>query len=311
MDLRPLRILVVDDDAPTRRLLSAALTSEGLYEVVTARAVDEALHVFVNSADFDLLVVDLKMPSGSGLELLRQIRVAGHTLPVLILSSERTDQSLAEALECGASDYLPKPVNLHQLRRAVAYFLEQPRPAPPVGTAPISTASASAVGAEDGTFVEFTSLNSAAMAERFQCFAERVLGDSLGAKERGDLRLALEEIVHNAIEWGNANDPNKRLRLSCYRKSDRITIRVEDEGPGFDPTLLKDPSIDPQRHIQERRSSGKRMGGWGIFLARKMVDEVTFNRRGNVVFLTKYLRELRAPKTESSRTSRRHAGSVN
>jgi hypothetical protein len=58
---------------------------------------------------------------------------------------------------------------------------------------------------------------------------------------------------------------------------------------------LKDPSLDPAAHIRERRTSGKRMGGWGIFLARKMVDEVTFNRRGNIVFLTKYFQHLPPP----------------
>jgi len=143
---------------------------------------------------------------------------------------------------------------------------------------------------DEGTFVELVSPTSDAQAERFQRFAERVLPASLPEKERGELRLALEEIVRNAIEWGNQNNPAKAIRLSYCLLADRITFRIQDDGGGFDPAALKDPSLDPHAHIRERRAAGKRIGGWGVFLARKMADEVTFNRRGNVVFLTKYFR---------------------
>ncbi|HEY3323218.1 MAG TPA: response regulator [Planctomycetota bacterium] len=300
---RPLRILVTDDDAPTRRLLSAALTSEGLYEVITARSVTEALEVLRCSPGFDVIVTDLCMPQQSGLDLVKQVRALSHTMPILILTSVQSDQSLAQALEAGADDYLQKPVDLRELRTAVGYLMEKRRKAEanrPVDAdgVPVAPAAHTIRNIDEGTFVECTSLSDPAVAERFQRFAERVLSTCLGTKERGDLRLALEEIVHNAIEWGNANDPTKRLRLSYCRLPDRITFRVEDEGSGFNPGVLKDPSVNPQRHIQERRCSGKRMGGWGIFLARKMVDEVTFNRKGNVVFLTKYLHRT-APATET------------
>jgi anti-sigma regulatory factor (Ser/Thr protein kinase) len=70
---------------------------------------------------------------------------------------------------------------------------------------------------------------------------------------------------------------------------DRVTFRIEDEGDGFDHSGLADPSLDPVRHISERRATGKRMGGWGVFLTRKMMDEVTYNPKGNIVFLTKFL----------------------
>jgi serine/threonine-protein kinase RsbW len=187
-------------------------------------------------------------------------------------------------------------VDLRKLRTSVSDLVERYRerrasgkPAAAADAAPPLRTPSAVRNVQEGTFVELTSRTSELQAERFQRFAERVLVASLTDKERSELRLALEEIVRNAIEWGNQNDPNKALRLSYCLLNDRITFRVEDEGTGFDPTVLKDPSLNPAAHIRERRTSGKRMGGWGIFLARKMVDEVTFNRKGNVVFLTKYL----------------------
>ncbi|MCY3023324.1 MAG: response regulator [Planctomycetota bacterium] len=296
---RPVRILVADDDAPTRRLLSAALSLEGLYEVVTARDGAEALKIYHDSPGFDLVLTALAMPAMSGFELTEKIRALGSDIPILVLSSLTTDQSIASALEAGADDYLQKPVDLRKLRAAVAELIDRYRSRRAARPAGAGGGAAQPAGGrrepvvrnvESGTFVELTSLTDTHLAERFQRFAERALAMCLSDRERSELRLALEEIVRNAIEWGNQNDPTKELRLSYCLLPDRITFRVEDEGAGFNPTALKDPSVDPQAHIRERRASGKRMGGWGIFLAKKMVDEVTFNSRGNVVFLTKYLR---------------------
>jgi len=297
---RPVRILVVDDDAPTRRLLSAALSLENLYEVLTARNGAEALALIQSSPGFDLLLTDLALPQMSGTELASRIRQSGSQMPVIVLTSMLTDRSIAAALEAGADDYLQKPVDLRKLRAAVADLVDLYRGkesaaagwpgAPQAGGAAAGPAPASVRNVGEGTFVELVSPTNDAQAERFQRFAELVLAASMAEKERSELRLALEEIVRNAIEWGNQNNPAKAIRLSYCLLADRITFRIEDEGGGFDPSALRDPSLDPNAHIRERRASGKRIGGWGIFLARKMVDEVTFNPRGNVVFLTKYFR---------------------
>ena len=307
----PIRVLVADDDAPTRRLLAAALTSERLYEVVTARGADEALGFFQSSPGFDVIVTDLTMPGVSGLELIQKVRVLNTEIPILVLSSMHTDQSLARALEAGADDYLQKPVDLRELRRAVAFLIERRQKQSLLQKGPEQSAEAANISTSppvftnvpppfvrniaNGTFVELTALNDPLQAERFQRFAERLLAASLTEKERADLRLALEEIVANAMEWGNQNDRNKTLRLSYCLLPDRITFRIEDEGEGFDIEAWHDPSRDPRAHLDERRASGKRIGGWGIFLTRKTMDEVTYNRKGNVVFLTKYLPRAAQP----------------
>ena len=281
------RILVVDDDAPTRRLLSAALQGEEPCEIVTVEDAGKALAIFQADPHFHLIVCDWLMPGLSGLELIQRVRALNQHTPILVLSSTQTASSVAQALEGGADDYLQKPVDLHVLRRAVAALLAQAAEAPPAETVSARTG----VRTEpDGMFVELTAPTSRQQADRFQRFTDRLLNAALNERERHELHLSLEEILSNAIEWGNRNDPLKQLHLSYCLLPDRITFRIEDEGPGFNPNSLKDPSLDPQAHIQERRASGKRMGGWGIFLTRKIMDQVTFSPKGNVVFLTKFLR---------------------
>jgi DNA-binding response OmpR family regulator len=302
---RPARLLVVDNDLPTRRLLTAALVADGQYEIVAARNADEALTALRAPPGFDLLLTEVFLPGGSGIELVRTVRATDSRIPVLMLTSVQSDETVARALACGADDYLHKPVDLRKLRSAIADLIERRRAtahAVEAGGgmdqtgAPVRLQASEPVvrHTEEGEFVELTSLTDALLAERFQRFAERLLTASLSEKARQEVRLALEEIVRNAIEWGNRNDPHKALRLSYCLLADRITFRIEDQGGGFNHGALNDPSADPQAHIRSRRASGKRMGGWGIFLARKMVDEVTFNPRGNVVFLTKYLRRAGA-----------------
>src|SRR5205814_5138245 len=102
------------------------------------------------------------------------------------------------------------------------------------------------------------------------------------------------ELVQNAKEWGNRFDPKKNIRLGLRMAPDRIVLRIEDQGAGFDPALVPDPSIDPKAHIQSRIASGKRMGGWGLFIARKRMDELSFNQAGNAAYITKFLARANA-----------------
>jgi anti-sigma regulatory factor (Ser/Thr protein kinase) len=75
--------------------------------------------------------------------------------------------------------------------------------------------------------------------------------------------------------------------------NDRVVFKIEDEGEGFDMKALKDPSRDPLAHIMERMSDGKRMGGYGIFMTRSIMDDIQYSDRGNVVVMTKLFTSAR------------------
>ena len=91
------------------------------------------------------------------------------------------------------------------------------------------------------------------------------------------LRVVLAEALANAIVRGNGEDREKLVDLSVELWTDRIVIVVTDEGPGFDPSLVPEPTV-PDRL--------ERVGGRGLYLIRKLVDDVHFNGRGNVICMT-------------------------
>lgn len=91
-----------------------------------------------------------------------------------------------------------------------------------------------------------------------------------------NLRVGLTEALSNAMLYGNRQDPHKRVRVEISRAPHRITVRVTDEGPGFDPACVPDPT----QPVNRRRPCGR-----GVFLMRKLMDEVHYNEQGNSVTL--------------------------
>ena len=94
--------------------------------------------------------------------------------------------------------------------------------------------------------------------------------------------LALEEAVVNAVEHGNQNDETKRVHVRAEITSTKIWVRITDEGSGFDPKLLPDPT--DSEHLTEPH-------GRGVLLMRRLMSCVQFNPRGNEVTLE----NLRSP----------------
>ena len=106
-----IRVLVVDDEPPIRRLLRAGLGTQG-YDILEAGTAAEARRLFGSA---DLVILDLGLPDLSGQELLAGWRAAGKTTPVIILSSRSDEAGIVEALELGADDYVAKPFGMGEL----------------------------------------------------------------------------------------------------------------------------------------------------------------------------------------------------
>jgi two-component system KDP operon response regulator KdpE len=112
MSAAPLRVLVVDDEAPIRRLLRIALTAQG-YQILEAPNGDTALNLLSQAPD--LIILDLCLPDAQGHELLRTIRARNESVPVIVLSSRGDEVGKVQALDFGADDYVTKPFSTNEL----------------------------------------------------------------------------------------------------------------------------------------------------------------------------------------------------
>jgi two-component system KDP operon response regulator KdpE len=108
----PLKVLIVDDEPPIRKLLRMGLTAQG-YEILDAPNGKTALELLKNKPD--LVILDLGLPDIQGLELLTLIRARIEAVPIIVLSSRGDEAGKVDALDRGADDYVTKPFGMEEL----------------------------------------------------------------------------------------------------------------------------------------------------------------------------------------------------
>jgi two-component system, OmpR family, KDP operon response regulator KdpE len=108
----PLRVLVVDDEPPIRKLLRMGLTTQG-YQILEAPNAKTALDLLKDAPD--LIILDLGLPDAQGLELLQTIRARNESVPIVVLSSRSDEAGKVQALDLGADDYVTKPFGMDEL----------------------------------------------------------------------------------------------------------------------------------------------------------------------------------------------------
>ena len=112
MNAAPLRVLVVDDEPPIRKLLRMGLAAQG-YHILEAPNGKTALALMAEKPD--LVILDLGLPDMQGLDLLRTIRAADGATPIVVLSSRDDETAKVQALDLGADDYVTKPFGMEEL----------------------------------------------------------------------------------------------------------------------------------------------------------------------------------------------------
>ncbi|PSO21699.1 MULTISPECIES: response regulator transcription factor [unclassified Bradyrhizobium] len=112
MSAAPIKVLVIDDEPPIRKLLRMGLTTQG-YEILEASNGRMALEKLVEEPA--LIILDLGLPDVQGHELLRTIRARNEAVPIVVLSSRGDEAGKVQALDLGADDYLTKPFGMEEL----------------------------------------------------------------------------------------------------------------------------------------------------------------------------------------------------
>jgi serine/threonine-protein kinase RsbW len=107
---------------------------------------------------------------------------------------------------------------------------------------------------------------------------ERVRADQWNGKDLFAIELILEESFTNAVHHGNDSDPTKKVRFACKLNQNKVYIRIEDEGGGFDPRRVPDPREIDNQMIPSGR---------GVLLIGHFATSVKWNDQGNVIEIEK------------------------
>jgi CheY-like chemotaxis protein len=287
--------LVVDDAPQIRRRACGVIDKELGWRTREASNGCEAMAALTDEAPA-VVLTDLQMPDCDGLELVEEIRRKFPFVPVVIITAAGSEKLALKALQQGAASYVPK----NQLTSELAESLER------------VVAAAQATKNRHRLLTRLTRLemnfdfeNDPALIPALVAQIQDQLDPFNFCDQNGLIRIgvALEEAVLNAMYHGNLEVDSKlrqvdekhfhalvserrqqppycerRLQIHAKLSPIRAEFAVVDEGPGFDPKSLPDPTD---------LANLDTIGGRGLLLIRTFMDEVQFNVKGNQITLVK------------------------
>jgi len=293
-------VLIVDDSLTDRRLICDLLRRQSDWKIEQAASGMEAL-ARLQHAKPDVLVTDLQMPEMDGLELLSAIQRHHFDLPVILITAYGSEALAAEALKRGAASYVPKTQVAFKLLDTMEEVLARAR------AGRIQQHLLQCLARVEFTF--FLENDPTLIDPLIDLVQQMVTAVNLcGFNGRLQIGVALKEALRNALLHGNLEigslmklrswdklfqdkdysliEERRHQPPYCHRKifvdvritADEARFIVRDEGPGFDVSTIPRRD-DPWATDWE--------GGRGLALMRSFMDEVTFNAKGNEVYMVK------------------------
>lgn len=287
-------ILIVDDSPMDRRIAGDCVKREGL-AVRFAENGREALDAIACDRP-DLVLTDLQMPEMDGLELVREMKRTYPTVPVILMTAHGSEEIAVTALRTGATSYIPKKNLASDLGETLSTALDVAR------FRRDRELVLGVLAHSESYFVLGYQPNAARALIGHLQDALKQMGICDDA-ELNRVGTALSEALTNAIEHGNlelkssmreAADGSyyrlgkertqslpyrdRRVHVTARLTPRAATFVIRDEGPGFDPSRLPDPT-DP--------ANLARLSGRGLLLIRTFMDEVDFNDTGNQLTMVK------------------------
>lgn len=197
------QILVVDDEANLRRVLTAQLSRDG-YEVHTAPDGEAGLAV-LREHHIDLVITDLRMPKMDGLELLRQALRGDPQLPVVILTAHGTVDNAVEALKTGAFDYITKPFDQAEVRTIVKKALR---------TRDLAETEATREEAREGAGARFGIIGESEAIISIYTILERVANTPTTVLITGESGTG-KELVARALHENSSRKERPFIKVNC------------------------------------------------------------------------------------------------
>jgi len=119
-------VLLVEDDTELNRLMRKLLEKEG-YACDLANTLERAKEKIKKAVMYDVIILDVVLPDGSGIDLCKELRSEGYDAPILMLTSQSTTVDKVTGLDAGADDYMPKPFSPNELKARLRALLRRPK----------------------------------------------------------------------------------------------------------------------------------------------------------------------------------------
>jgi DNA-binding response OmpR family regulator len=225
----------------------------------------------------DVMLLDLMLPDINGFDVCRRLRTdpATRLIPVVMLTALNDVQHRVHGFRVGANAYVTKPYGVDDLFEAIT-------------AARAWRASMEQRALHGEIHVELNS--EITLLKDLNDFLMLVCQSTPMQQEQViQIRQAVMEMAHNAIEWGNRHQSDALVNITYRIHKDSLEIVVQDQGPGFDRSQLPHAAVpdDPFSHLDVREKLGLRAGGFGLLICQGMVDEMRYNDAGNQVTLIK------------------------
>jgi two-component system, OmpR family, response regulator len=271
----PRIVLIVDDERDTNDILARMVQARGF----------EPIQVFKGAEVFDavaqhkpnVILLDLMMPDIDGFALCEKLKWNRETnlIPVIMVTALNDPNHRIKGVRVGANGYLTKPFTADQLFEAI-------------DTALAWRAEHTDCGVE-GEIVFNVRSEAGYLQQTNDLLSDLYAHTPLTERQVKDLKQAVMEMGGNAIEWGHKKNADLPLHIIYRISPTAVTLIIRDQGPGFNPRKIPHAANeeDPIAHLDLRNEMGIREGGFGIMLARGLVDEFAYNDAGNEVTLVK------------------------
>jgi DNA-binding response OmpR family regulator len=271
----PRTVLIVDDERDTNDILASLVQARDFKPIQMfsgAQVVDA-----VREHEPDLVLLDLMLPDTDGFVICDHLKRnrATNLIPVIMVTALNEPNHRASGVRVGANGYLTKPFTPDQLFEAIDKAFAWRREHEGRGTTGEINFD---VRSETSHLVQVNDL-----------LADLFAHTPLTERQIKDLRQAIMEMGGNAIEWGHRRNADLVLRITYRIDPQAVTLIIRDQGPGFNPSRIPHAASDedPIAHLDVRNELGIREGGFGIMLAKGLVDEFHYNEAGNEVTLVK------------------------
>jgi CheY-like chemotaxis protein/anti-sigma regulatory factor (Ser/Thr protein kinase) len=271
----PRHVLIVEDEPDASAILAGLVEARGFTPVVVSRGAD--VPPAIKTYGPELILLDLMLPDTDGFTVCEKLKLNRETnlIPVLIVTALNDVSNHLRGVRVGANGYVSKPFTTEQLYAAMDEALAWHGEHHQKGvTGEIQFDIRS----------ELTYLQ-----EINDMLADLYAHTRLTERQIKDLRQAVMEMGSNAIEWGHRKNADLPLKITYRIGRDSVELVIKDQGPGFNPGELPHAAHEenPIGHLEVRQELGIREGGFGIMLARGLVDDFKYNTKGNEVTMVK------------------------